>query len=215
VGVYGSSELQAMLSRHSEHAPPEQRELGGGVLVAAEGRVRARDPASGRIVAHGEHGELEFAVPSCMLGYYGDPQASAEAFTPDGYLRSGDLGYTVSGAEYVFLARMGDALRLSGFLVNPLEIEAVIDKHPAVAASQVVGVETARGLRPVAFVIPSAGATLDEQALIADCGRRMAHYKVPERIFAIDAFPVTPSANGNKIQKARLRELARAAMGFE
>lgn len=215
VGVYGSSELQAMLSRQSGDARPEERELGGGVLVAPEGRVRARDPQNGAIVSHGERGELEFALPSCMLGYYGNPEATAAAFTADGYLRSGDLGYTVSDREYIFLARMGDALRLSGFLVNPLEIEAIIDEHPGIRTSQVVGVETARGLRAVAFVIPSAPGPFDEQALIAYCARRIANYKVPQRIFAIDAFPVTPSANGNKVQKARLRELARAAMGIE
>lgn len=207
VGVYGSSELQAMLSRQASDAAPEQRELGGGSMVAADAKVRARDAATGAILPDGAQGELEFLAPSRMIGYFGDPDATQRAFTDDGYFRSGDLGYTVPGG-YVFVARMGDALRLSGFLVNPLEIEAVIDRHPAVAASQVVGVEGARGLQPVAFVIPSQRAPLDEADVISYCRDRMAHYKVPARILTIDAFPVTPSANGNKIQKARLRELA-------
>lgn len=211
VGVYGSSELQAMLSRQASSATPEQRELGGGAMIAAEAKVRARDPLTGEVLSDGAQGELEFLAPSRMIGYFGDPHATQAAFTEDGYFRSGDLGYTVPGG-YVFVARMGDALRLSGFLVNPLEIEAVIDQHPAVAASQVVGIEGPRGLQPVAFVIPSKRTPLDEAELIAYCRQRIAHYKVPARIMTLDAFPVTPSPNGNKVQKARLRELAQHAL---
>lgn len=212
IGVYGMSEIQAMVSRHSETAPPEQRELGGGVMIAFDGAVRARDPATGAILGHGASGELEFRTPSQMAGYFGDPGATAAVFTSDGFVRSGDLGYTVAGGEFVFQSRMGDALRLSGFLVNPLEIEAVLDSHPAVRASQVVGIDGPRGVRPVAFVIPEAGHAFDEAGLIAHCARRIAKFKVPERALPIDAFPVTPSANGNKIQKAKLREIALAAL---
>lgn len=212
VGVYGSSELQAMLSRQDSAAPPAQRELGGGSMVAPEARVRARGHETGAPVPDGVHGELEFSAPSCMLGYFGNPQATARAFTADGYYRSGDLGYTVAGGGYVFLSRMDDALRLSGYLVNPGEIETVINEHPAVRASQVVGIEGARGLRPVAFVVPASGAVFDEGAIIAYCARRIARYKVPARVFPLDAFPVTPSANGDKVQKAWLREMARVAM---
>lgn len=212
VGVYGSSELQAMLSRQDSAAPPAQRELGGGSMVAPEARVRARSHETGAPVPDGVHGELEFSAPSCMLGYFGDPQATARAFTADGYYRSGDLGYTVAGGGHVFLSRMDDALRLSGYLVNPGEIEAVVNEHPAVRVSQVVGIEDARGLRPVAFVVPASGAAFDEAAIIAYCARRIARYKVPARVFPVDAFPVTPSANGDKVQKAWLREMARVAM---
>ncbi|MDB5927441.1 MAG: hypothetical protein JWN13_6377 [Betaproteobacteria bacterium] len=208
VGVYGSSEVQAMVSRHSESATPEQRELGGGVLVAREARVRARDAASGGILPHGQNGELEFRMPSQMVGYFGDEDATRAATTEDGYVRSGDLGYTVEGGGFVFLARIGDALRLSGFLVNPLEIEAVLNEHPAIETSQVVGVESARGTEAVTFVVLKADAKLDERAVIAHCARRIARFKVPARVFAVDAFPVTHSANGTKIQKAKLREMA-------
>jgi fatty-acyl-CoA synthase len=212
VGVYGMSEVQGMLSLRALTDPPEIRELGGGTLVAAEARVRARDPATGEILAHGTSGELEFKVPSVMSGYFGNDEATAAAFTADGYLRSGDLGYTTADNSFVFQSRMGDVLRLAGFLVNPLEIEAVLDAHPAVSASQVVGIDGPRGTRPVAFVIARNGATLDTQDLIAHCAQRIAGFKVPEQILPIDAFPFTPSANGNKIQKAKLREIAHAAL---
>ena len=208
IGVYGMSEIQAMISRHSETDPPEKRELGGGVMIAPGGAVRTRDPETGAVLEHGESGELEFRTPSQMAGYFGDSEATAAVFTADGFLRSGDLGYTVAGNEFVFQSRMGDVLRLSGFLVNPLEIEAVLDSHPAVSASQVVGIDGPRGVRPVAFVVPAPSGGFDEAELISYCARRIAKFKVPECILPIDAFPITPSANGNKIQKAKLREIA-------
>ncbi|HWP89568.1 MAG TPA: acyl-CoA synthetase, partial [Burkholderiales bacterium] len=176
------------------------------------GRVRARDPATGEILPNGTSGELEFKVPSVMAGYYGDAAATAAAFTPDGFLKSGDLGHTTADNAYVFQSRMGDVLRLAGFLVNPLEIEAVLDAHPAVSASQVVGIDGPRGTRPVAFVIARDGTELDAAAIIAHCAQRIAKYKVPDAILPIDAFPFTPSANGNKVQKAKLREIAHAAL---
>jgi fatty-acyl-CoA synthase len=212
VGIYGSSEMQAVLSRQPYDASPEQRELGGGKLITAATQVRARDTVSGNILPHGENGEIEFKGPSCMMGYYGNPEATAAAFTDDGFFKSGDLGYTVAEGEFVFLSRMGDVLRLSGFLVNPLEIEAVLDAHPSVQASQVVGVDGTRGPLPVAFVIPKNGAGIDEAALIAHCAKQIAHYKVPKHVLPIAEFPFTPSANGNKIQKAKLREMAAVAL---
>jgi fatty-acyl-CoA synthase len=212
VGTYGSSELQAMLSRQDFDAPAAQRELGGGRLVADGGKVRARDEASGVLLPHGAQGELEFKLPSQMLGYYGNPEATSKAFTDDGFYRSGDLGYTVAEDAYVFLSRMGDALRLSGFLVNPGEIEAFMMDHPAIAAVQVVGLETAGQLVPVAFVKLRPGMAFEEAAILEYCARQMARYKVPRRVFALDEFPVTQGANGDKVQKTRLRDMARDLM---
>ena len=208
VGIYGSSEMQAVLSRQPLHLPPEAREVGGGKLITAETRVRVRHTENGNILPHGEKGEIEFRGPSCMMGYYGNPEATKTAFTDDGFFKSGDLGYTVSENEYVFLSRIGDVLRLSGFLVNPLEIEAVLDAHPSVAVSQVVGIDGPRGAMPVAFVLPKNGASIDSAALIEHCKKQIANYKVPHHVLPVDAFPFTPSANGNKIQKAKLREMA-------
>ncbi len=212
VGIYGSSEMQAVLSCQPLHLPPEQRETGGGKLITAATQVRARCVESGKILPHGERGEIEFKGPSCMMAYYGNPEATAAAFTDDGFFKSGDLGYTVGEGDYVFLSRIGDVLRLSGFLVNPMEIEAVLDAHPGVALSQVVGIDGLRGPMPVAFVLPKNGAAVDEAALIAHCKHQMANYKVPHHVLPIEAFPFTPSANGNKIQKAKLREMAAAAL---
>jgi fatty-acyl-CoA synthase len=212
VGLFGMSEVQALMARQSESAPLPQRTLPGGRPVSAEARVRARDPESGRLLSHGTAGELEFLAPSRMVGYFENEKADRAATTDDGWFRSGDLGYTTADGGFVFIARLGDALRLSGFLVSPAEIEDVLQQHPSVQAAQVVGVETAAGVKPVAFVIASPGAQFDEQALIAHCAQRSAKFKVPLRVCALAAFPMTPGANANKIQRSKLREMARELM---
>lgn len=212
VGLYGMSEVQALLARQRESDPLPERALAGGKPVAADARVRARDPESGAVLPHGSAGELEFDVPSRMAGYFENDAANRDALTADGWFRSGDLGYTTADGRFVFLARLGDALRLSGFLVSPAEIESVLLEHAAVAAAQVVGADTAAGAKAVAFVIAKAGAGFDEAALIAHCAARIAKFKVPLRIRALDAFPVTPGANATKIQKAKLRELAQGLL---
>jgi fatty-acyl-CoA synthase len=212
IGIYGSSEMQAVLSKQDDEMTPEQREVGGGKLITQATRVRAVDLATGKTLPHGEQGELQFKGPSCMMGYYGNEAATREAFTTDGFFRSGDLGYTVAEGDFVFLSRIGDVLRLSGFLVNPMEIEAVLDAHPSVQVSQVVGIDGPRGPLPVAWVQLKAGATLDEAALTAHCAKQIANYKVPKFVLPITDFPFTPSANGNKIQKAKLRDMAATAL---
>lgn len=209
VGLYGTSEIQALFARQDERAPIDERMQGGGLPVSAAARVRVRDPESGALLPHGAHGELEFLAPgSRMVGYHGDPEATRAAFTGDGYYRSGDLGSTLADGRFVYLARIGDALRLGGFLVSPAEIESVVQEAPGVAACQVTGVPRAEGFVPVAFVVLQRGAVLDEPAVLAHVAARLARYKVPRRVFAIDAFPVTPGANATKIQKGRLREMA-------
>jgi fatty-acyl-CoA synthase len=211
-GLYGMSEVQALFASQSPDAPAAERARGGGTPVSPEARVRVRDPESGRILPDGESGEIEARGPSLMAGYADDPAATAAAFTDDGYLRTGDLGYTAPGG-FVFLARMGDALRLGGYLVNPVEISSHIEMHPAVAACQVVGARTKRGERAVAFVVRRMGAAAGEGALIAHCRAGLASFKCPEAVIFLDAFPVAESANGAKIQRAKLRDWARERLG--
>lgn len=213
IGLYGSSELQALLAGQDRSAPIAERSQGGGRFVCPVATVRARDPESGRILPDGDIGELEFLCPdSVMTGYFENAEATAAAFTPDRYFRSGDLGYTRAGNDFVYLARMGDTLRLGGYLVSPAEIEAVVQECDGVAECQVIGVTVGGALKPVAFVIPRDGAIIDEAAIVRHAVHRLARHKVPLRVLAIDAFPVTASANGSKIQKARLRELAMAQL---
>ena len=200
----------ALFAAQAPDARPEVRAQAGGFTVSPEARVRAREPASGRILPPGETGELELKGPSLMAGYLGDPDTTRDALTEDGYLRTGDLGYVRSDGGFVFLARAGEFLRLGGFLVNPREIEDFIQSHESIEGCQVVS--GAEGTRPVAFVTLAKASALDEPALRAHCLKGIAKYKVPERFVALDAFPTTQSANGIKIQRHRLREQAEAIL---
>ena len=208
VGLYGMSEVQALYARQPLKAPLARRKLGGGVPTSPLGHVRVRDPDSGALLGPGQPGALECAGPSLMVGYYGNEAATAQAMTADGYVRTGDLAQLDGRGGFTFLSRMGDVLRLSGFLVNPIEIESHIQKLPAIADCQTIAVPRPDGVRAVSFVILKPGAALDEAATIAHCKRGLANYKVPLRVFAVDDFPKTPSPNGFKIQRGKLREMA-------
>jgi len=84
--------------------------------------------------------------------------------------------------------------------------------HAEVEACQVVGVQASGRPAAAAFVIPRSGAGPTEAELIAHCDGRLAKFKVPARVFVVERFPTTPSANGEKIQRNRLRETAQAAL---
>jgi fatty-acyl-CoA synthase len=129
--------------------------------------------------------------------------------------RTGDLAH-LADLGFIFEARIGDAMRLGGFLVSPEEIEAVIQAQPGVAGVQVVAASDGGGDPvPVAFVRPCAGAALQEATLRASCLQQLARFKVPKRIVVVDDFPIVESPNGAKVQKVRLRELAEALLGDE
>jgi fatty-acyl-CoA synthase len=208
VGLYGMSETQALYASQWPDAAPGLRVRPGGFPASPASRARVRDPETGKLLPDGEAGELELSGPSLMAGYYGDAAATAEAMTADGFVRTGDLGHLPGDGSFVFLTRMGDVLRLGGFLVNPEEISSHVETHAAVESCQVVGVDGPRGTVPAAFVIPVAGAAFSEDALAAHCAAGMAKFKVPRWFFPIDAFPVTESPNGFKIQRAKLRQMA-------
>lgn len=207
-GLYGMSEVQALYALQPIASPVAQRKLGGGVPTSPLAHVRVRDPDSGALLGPGQPGALECAGPSLMVGYFGNQAATEAAMTADGYVRTGDLAELDGRGGFTFLTRMGDALRLSGFLVNPLEIETHMQKLPGIADCQTIAVSRPEGVRAVSFVILEPGAALDEKAAIAHCKRGLANYKVPLRVFALDDFPKTPSPNGFKIQRGKLREMA-------
>ena len=211
VGLYGMSEVMALFAAQPPDAPRGQRIRAAGRPVCPDTVVRVRDPETGALLGKGETGALEIRTPNRMLGYFGNPDATAEAIDDDGFLRTGDAGY-LDETGFVFLARMGDALRLGGFLVAPEEIMARIEEVAGVAASQVVGVTAGGKPRCAAFVIPEAGAAISEAAVIGHCRAGLAAYKTPVAVWEIDEFPTTPSPNGTKVQRRKLQQLAQTRL---
>lgn len=207
-GLYGSSEVQALFSYQDPALPDSERALGGGRPVSFDAvRVRARHPETQTICAAGEAGELEISSLNNFPGYLDNEDATRAAYTTDGYFKTGDLGYMRDDGSFVYLARMGDALRLGGFLVDPTEIEYALTQYAGVTAAQVVGVDIGGTLQPVAFV-QTTNTDTDSQAMRMALAARVAPFKVPARIWIVEEFPSTASANGTKFQRVRLRDMA-------
>ncbi|MCX7961498.1 MAG: AMP-binding protein [Burkholderiales bacterium] len=214
-GLYGSSEVHALFAAQPSALPAEERIAAGGRPASSDAEVRVRDLETGAILGPGASGELEIRAPTNFLGYFDDPGASAEAIGADGFFRTGDIGRLAADGRFLFETRRGDAIRLGGFLVDPSEIEEVLRSDPTVAAVQVVAVEIDGQTRPVAFAIPAPGGAPQEARLIETARARMAAYKVPVRVWFVESFPTTASANGTKIQRSALREMARARLAAE
>ncbi|RXH19021.1 AMP-binding protein [Bradyrhizobium guangzhouense] len=212
-GLYGSSEVQALFSIGRASDVFADRIEGGGWPMSPDAKVRVRDTETGELAAPGVSGEIEISAPSRFLGYFNNPQATRDAFTADGFFRTGDIG-RLRGGAFVYETRAGDAMRLGGFLVAPGEIEDELKSCAGVADAQVVAIDLKGQARCVAFVIP-AGILPEQEELTAHLRERLAGYKVPARIYVVDAFPVTDSANGVKIQRAKLRAIAMERIAAE
>ncbi len=205
-GVYGSSEVFALTAAWPPDEPAPARWAGGGRVVHPDVEVRVADPETGAVLGRGAEGELAFRGPNVVDGYVGsDP----DVFSADGWFRSGDLGVLVDEGAFVYVCRMGDALRLRGFLVDPTEIEVRLGAHPAVHTAKVVGVEGADGATvAVGFVVLEPGAD-DPGDLRTWCRDVLAPFKVPGAVHVLDAMPTTSGTNGTKIRTSVLAALAR------
>ena len=189
--IYGSSEMQALYAL----APQVSGEQ---VAVAPVSANAAFDIVDGELLLRGR---------SSFASYLDDPDRTAAARNCEGYFRSGDHAER-AGRGFVFRSRIDDVLRLGGFLVNPREIEEFVQGLPGVAGAQVVGIDQGGRSLPFAFVIGEQGAEIREEDLLAACRAALARYKVPVRALIVDNFPTTVGANGVKIQRGRLREIA-------
>jgi acyl-CoA synthetase (AMP-forming)/AMP-acid ligase II len=170
--------------------------------------VRIVDP-QGADVPVGEAGEVLLRGPSVMLEYLDDPEATAAAFAPGGWLRTGDLGRLDEAGNLRIVGRLKDMFIVGGFNAYPAEIENVLLGHPAVAQVAVIGIPDDRlGEVGMAFVVPRPGVAVTADAVIAWARERMANYKVPRKVAFVEALPL--NATG-KVDKNVLR--ARAVGG--
>jgi len=151
-------------------------------------------------------GEIQVATPAAFAGYLGREQATAAAFAPDGWLRTGDLGRLDAAGRLFVADRRDDLLVSGGENVSPAEIEAVLRDHPAVAEAGVAGRPDATwGVVPVAGIVLGPGAAdPGDDALSGWCRERLAPYKVPASFARLEALPRTGSG---KLRRRDLRDL--------
>lgn len=155
-----------------------------------------------RLDGDDEVGEVLLRGPTVMAGYLDDPEATAAALSPDGWLRTGDLGTVDDQGCLRIVGRVKDMFIVGGFNAYPAEIENALLRHPDVRQVAVIGIPDERlGEVGMAFVVADAGLT--PEALIAWSRDEMANYKVPRRVELVDELPV--NATG-KVEKNVLRE---------
>jgi fatty-acyl-CoA synthase len=213
--VYGMSEVCALFAFQPMGASEADRVIGGGLPVHPETEVRIGNPDTDAVLGLREEGEIQIKGPTLMKEYADNPDATAKAFTDDGFLKTGDLGFIREDGAFVYLARMGDVLRLAGFLTNPMDIEKELESDPAIYEAQVVQTRIGARDRAFAFVLLTGDAPFDEARALAHCKARLADYKVPVRVVPLEEFPVTQSANAIKVRKTDLRTMAETILAEE
>lgn len=229
--VIGGSNVEPELGRRITEVFPGSRlanlyglsECSGGCVISAadddldtlvqtigvpigDVRVRVVDAAGAPLPPDAE-GELQVAGACVADGYWELPEESAAAFRADGWLATGDMASIRSDGRVVLRGRTKDMYVRGGYNVYPAEVENVIAGDPAVAMSAVIGVpHEIYGEVGRAYVVPSAGARVDVEAVLERCRRQLARYKVPAEVEIVDSLPLTPSG---KIKKTALKALAR------
>ncbi len=157
----------------------------------------------GHDAAAGEAGEIWLSGPNVTPGYWNRPDETAQAFTSDGWFRTGDIARRDEDGFVTLVDRRKDMFISGGENVYPAEVELVLLDHPEIAEAAVIGIADTRwGEVGRAFVVLKAGRVLDPAALAVHCADRIARYKVPKEFRLTDALPRTASG---KIQKHILR----------
>ncbi|MFC8042254.1 AMP-binding protein [Nocardia sp. NPDC057353] len=170
--------------------------------------VKIVDPATGRTLPRGEPGELCTRGYSVMLGYWGEPEKTAEAVDAARWMHTGDIA-VMDGAGYLAVTgRIKDMVIRGGENIYPREIEEFLYTHPDVLDAQVIGVPDATyGEELMAWIrLRDGAAPLDAERLGAYCAGKLAHYKIPRYVHLVEEFPMTVTG---KVRKAEMRELAR------
>jgi fatty-acyl-CoA synthase len=203
---YGMTETSPVSTQTSQSDTLELR-------VSTVGRVHPHveikivDSDTGQTVERGQTGELLTRGYSVMLGYWDDPDRTAQVIDQARWMHTGDLA-TMDPDGYVdIVGRIDDLIIRGGENVYPREIEEFLHKHPDIIDVQVTGVPDSKmGEEIMAWVKPRAGAMLSADDVREFCRGRIAHFKVPRYVQFIDEFPMTISG---KVQKFRMREMAR------
>ncbi|MDO8771951.1 MAG: class I adenylate-forming enzyme family protein [Burkholderiaceae bacterium] len=181
----------------------------GRAVPEGEARVANDD---GLPCAPGVPGELQIRAEYCMGGYLNRPQATAEAFTEDGWLHTGDTAVMREDGNIRFIGRRSEMYKSGGYNVYPREVELALETHEAVVLSAVVSVPD-----PLydevgwAFIVPAPGRQLTEKEASDWCKSQLANYKVPKRFIICTDLPLLPVGKVDKVKlKAQARERSAA-----
>jgi acyl-CoA synthetase (AMP-forming)/AMP-acid ligase II len=201
---YGLTETAAGVTAAPllRHGDRDDHPGSAGVLLP-RAQCRIVDPDSGRDLGPGQIGEIWVQTPTRTPGYLNQPEATRAAITPDGWLRTGDLGELDEDGFLYIRDRLKDMIISGGENIYSLEVENALRSHPSVREAAVVGVPHARWGETVKAVVtlqPGMTLTLDE--LTAWLGDRLARYKHPRRLQVVDAMPLSGSG---KIVKRDLK----------
>jgi acyl-CoA synthetase (AMP-forming)/AMP-acid ligase II len=182
---------------------PAQRKL-GAVGRASGCEARIIDAACAP-VADGQTGEVAIRGPNVMRGYYKNDAATRDAFTPDGWLRTGDLGHRDSDGFFFVTGRIKELIIKGGENIAPREIDEALLRHPAVLDAAAVGIPDRHyGQDIMVCVVLRPGHAVHEDELRAFCVEHLGRYKTPRLIRLVDDLPRGPSG---KVQRLKLLDL--------
>jgi len=206
--AYGQSEASPNVWLSSWDDPLPLR-VAGFALPHPGVEVRLADANTDQPSREGEPGEIQVRGWNVMKSYYKLPEATAKAFSADGWLKTGDLGETDGQQRFRMVGRLKDIYRVGGENVAPSEVEEVLHSHPNVVQAQVVGVPDARlGEVTGAFVLLKQADASTTQELVDWCQARCANFKVPRYLAIVDSFEHIGMTGSSKVQKNKLREHA-------
>jgi long-chain acyl-CoA synthetase len=203
IELWGMTEIAGVGISNTAYGPSRLGSIGVPVPYV---ECRIADPTDARRALHSDEvGELLIRGPIVMQGYFGNPEATRETIEPDGWLHTGDLA-RIDRDGYIYIVdRKKDMILTGGFNVYPAELERVIAQHPAVAMVAVGSLpDELKGEIAKAYIVPRAGATVDEGEIIAFCREHLAPYKLPRAVQFVDDLPKTSTG---KIMRRMLREL--------
>ena len=165
----------------------------------------------GQALPPGEVGEICIRGPQVMPGYWNRPEETAKVFTRDGWLRTGDMGYTDERGYFRITDRKKDMIIVSGFKVYPNQIEDAVAMHPGVAEVAAIGMPDEKSGEVVKIVVVKKDEALTEQDLLAHCRQHLTGYKLP-KVVEFSSEPL-PKTNLGKILRRQLRDASLAAAG--
>lgn len=195
--VYGQTETTGMITFNDADASLDVMSETIGQPIRGNS-IRIAEPDGGPVSA-GKTGEIQVKGISVMSGYWNKPQATEDAFTRDGWLKTGDLGMERVDGNIVFSGRLKEMFKSGGYNVYPVEVELAICEFEDVAQAVVVAVEHST-FQEVghAFVLARPGSSLDPEAIKAFLRERIASYKIPKTWDVLDAFPFLPNGKVDK-----------------